>query len=99
LSCSASSSPPPSAKELAEAYPLVWAGDEINPDNDEKGVESPYQVMARVTALVCEYEEKISGETMLLISHNDILGYGCFNPLTPVLYFLFRNSVFIHWRG
>ena len=55
------------------AYPLVWAGDEINPDNDEKGVESPNQVMARVTALVCEYEEKISGVTMLLISHGDPL--------------------------
>jgi len=55
------------------AYPLVWAGDEINPDNDEKGVESPNQVMARVTALVCEYEEKISGVTILLISHGDAL--------------------------
>jgi len=55
------------------AYPLIWAGDEINPDNDEKGVESPNQVMARVTALVCEYEEKISGVTMLLISHGDAL--------------------------
>jgi len=55
------------------AYPLVWAGDEINPDNDEKGVESPNQVMQRVTALVCEYEEKISGVTMLLVSHGDAL--------------------------
>jgi len=55
------------------AYPLIWAGDEINSDNDEKGVESPNQVMARVTALVCEYEEKISGVTMLLISHGDAL--------------------------
>ena len=55
------------------AYPLVWAGDEINPDNDGKGVESPNQVMARVTALVCEYEEKISGVTILLISHGDAL--------------------------
>ena len=55
------------------AYPLVWAGDEINPDNDEKGVESPNQVMQRVTALVCECEEKISGVTMLLVSHGDAL--------------------------
>ena len=54
-------------------YPLVWAGDEIDPDNDEKGVESPNQVMARVTALVCEYEEKNSGVTILLISHGDAL--------------------------
>jgi len=55
------------------AYPLVWAGDEINPDNDEKGVESPNQVMARVTALICEYEQKYAGEVMLLISHGDAL--------------------------
>jgi probable phosphoglycerate mutase len=55
------------------AYSRVWAGDEINPDNDEKGVESPNQVMARVTALICEYEEKISGVKILLISHGDAL--------------------------
>ncbi len=55
------------------AYPLVWAGDEINPDNNEKGVESPNQVMARVTALVCDYENKYAGATMLLISHGDAL--------------------------
>ncbi len=29
--------------------------------------------MARVTALVCEYEEKISAVTILLISHGDAL--------------------------
>jgi len=55
------------------AYPLIWARDEVNPDNDEKGIESPNQVMARVTTLVCEYEEKNSGVTILLISHGDAL--------------------------
>lgn len=55
------------------AYPLVWARDEANPDNDDKGVESPNQVMQRVTALICDYEEKISAATMLLISHGDAL--------------------------
>ena len=55
------------------AYPLIWASDEINPDNEDKGVESPNQVMQRVTALVLEYDEKFSGLTMLLISHGDAL--------------------------
>ncbi len=55
------------------AYSLVWAGDEANPDNDDKGVESPNQVMQRVTALVCDYEQKYTGATMLLISHGDAL--------------------------
>ena len=55
------------------AYPLVWARDESNPDNDDKGVESPNQVMQRVTALVCDCERKYSGATMLLISHGDAL--------------------------
>jgi len=30
-------------------------------------------VMARVTTMVCEYEEKNSGVTILLISHGDAL--------------------------
>jgi len=55
------------------AYPLVWARDEANPDNDDKSVESPNQVMQRVTALVCDYEQKFSAATMLLISHGDAL--------------------------
>jgi probable phosphoglycerate mutase len=29
--------------------------------------------MARVTALVCDYEHKYAGATMLLISHGDAL--------------------------
>jgi len=55
------------------AYPLIWARDEASPDNNDKGVESPNQVMQRVTALVSEYEEKHSGATILLISHGDAL--------------------------
>ena len=55
------------------AYPLIWARDEVNPENDERGVESPNQVMARVTALVRDYEQKYAGATILLISHGDAL--------------------------
>ena len=55
------------------AYPSIWARDEVNPDNDNKGVESPNLVMQRVTALVCDYEQKIMATTILLISHGDAL--------------------------
>ena len=55
------------------AYPLIWAGDEFNPDNEDNGVESPNQVMQRVTAMVLEYEANHSGATILLVSHGDAL--------------------------
>jgi len=61
--------------ELADdsAYARVWLEDAINPDNNLNGVEGPNQVMQRVTTLVAEYEEKMSGLTLLLISHGDAL--------------------------
>jgi len=55
------------------AYPLVWAGDETNADNTERGVESPNQVMLRVSALVYDYEVKHSNATILIVSHGDAL--------------------------
>ena len=55
------------------AYPLVWARDEIDPDNVDKGVESPNQVMQRVSALVYEFEQTHSGATILMVSHGDAL--------------------------
>ncbi|MCZ6797456.1 MAG: histidine phosphatase family protein, partial [Gammaproteobacteria bacterium] len=55
------------------AYPLVWAKDEIDPDNDDKGVESPNQVMQRVSAVVFDYEAKYSATTILMVSHGDAL--------------------------
>lgn len=55
------------------AYESVWREDKIDPDNNLSGVESPNQVMQRVTALVSEYEEILSGRTLLLISHGDAL--------------------------
>jgi broad specificity phosphatase PhoE len=55
------------------AYPLVWSQDEIDADNLEKGVESPNQVMQRVSALVCDYEAKYSSLAILLVSHGDAL--------------------------
>jgi len=55
------------------AYPLVWGQDKIDADNMEKGVESPNQVMRRVSALVCDYEANHSSLTILLVSHGDAL--------------------------
>jgi len=55
------------------AYALVWAGDEVDPDNTDKGVESPNQVMQRVSALVCDYEARHSSATILMVSHGDAL--------------------------
>ncbi len=55
------------------AYPLLWAKDEINPDNVDKGVESPNQVMQRVSAVVFDYEAKYSATTILMVSHGDAL--------------------------
>jgi broad specificity phosphatase PhoE len=55
------------------AYESVWREDQVDPDNILGGVESPNRVMQRVTALVFEYEEKLSGKTLLLVSHGDAL--------------------------
>ena len=61
--------------ELAadSGYESVWREDDNDPDNNLSGVESPNQVMQRVSALISEYEEKLSGRTLLLISHGDAL--------------------------
>ena len=56
-----------------ENYPRVWEMDEIDPDNRSLGVESPNQVMRRVSALITEFETDFSGETLLLVSHGDAL--------------------------
>ncbi len=54
-------------------YARVWQMDEINPDNRLLGVESPNQVMRRISALIIDYETDFSGETLLLVSHGDAL--------------------------
>ena len=61
--------------ELAtdDSYGEVWQQDEINPDSRFRGVESVNQVMARVTAVVADYEKRYSAATILLVSHGDAL--------------------------
>jgi len=55
------------------AYADVWQEDEINADNHLRAVESPNQVMARVSELVSDYESSYSKATVLLVSHGDAL--------------------------
>ena len=61
--------------ELAadDSYNEVWQCDEVNPDSRFRGVESVNQVMARVSAVVADYESQYSGATLLFISHGDAL--------------------------
>jgi probable phosphoglycerate mutase len=61
--------------ELAtdDHYGEVWQQDEVNPDSRVRGVESVNQVMARVTAVVADYERRFSAANILFISHGDAL--------------------------
>jgi len=61
--------------ELAsdDSYDQVWQQDEVNPDSRVKGVESVNQVMARVTSVIADYENRYSAATILLVSHGDAL--------------------------
>ena len=61
--------------ELAsdDSYDQVWQQDEVNPDSRVKSVESVNQVMARVTAVIADYENQYSAATILLVSHGDAL--------------------------
>jgi broad specificity phosphatase PhoE len=55
------------------AYAIVWSKDELSSDNVENGVESPNQVMQRLSELVYEYEKELSAATILMVSHGDAL--------------------------
>ena len=54
-------------------YTEVWYEDDRDPDHGMRNVESPNRVMARVTALIAEYESKYSSASILLVSHGDAL--------------------------
>ena len=55
------------------AYAGVWQEDKINANNQLRAVESPNQVMARVSELISDYESRHSQVTVLLVSHGDAL--------------------------
>jgi len=54
-------------------YAGVWQQDAADPDSNRRGVESPNQVMRRVTSLVADYESSHRDATLLLVSHGDAL--------------------------
>ena len=56
-----------------QSYPSVWEQDAADPDSNWRGVESPNQVMRRVTSLVADYEASHRDATLLLVSHGDAL--------------------------
>ncbi len=55
------------------AYQAVWQADATNPDDRHADCESANQVMARVTSLIIECEQRMSGVKILLVSHGDTL--------------------------
>lgn len=55
------------------AYDDIWREDERDADSRNRGVESANQVMARVSRLVCELEDRYTDTTILLVSHGDAL--------------------------
>ena len=56
-----------------QGYVSVWKQDAKDADSNWRGIESPNQVMRRVTSLVADYEVSHSGATLLLVSHGDAL--------------------------
>ncbi len=54
-------------------YEAVWRQDEAGVEGGWRGVEGPGQVMARVTSLIEDCENLYRGETLLLVSHGDVL--------------------------
>lgn len=56
-----------------ENYHQVWCQDEAGVEGGWRDVEGPGRVMARITSLVVDCESRYRGETLLLISHGDVL--------------------------
>ena len=55
------------------AYDEVWQRDELDPDGGFRAVEGVNQVMARVTALIADCEQRYAQRSLLLVSHGDAL--------------------------
>ena len=55
------------------AYDEVWQQDELDPDGAYRAVESVNHVMARVTELIADCEQRYAQRSFLLVSHGDAL--------------------------
>lgn len=54
-------------------YPTVWTDDALDAENNRLGVESPAEVLQRLSEFILETDSAYSGRTILLVSHGDPL--------------------------
>jgi broad specificity phosphatase PhoE len=54
-------------------YEYVWAADALDPAHKHHDVESTQEVLDRATSLIDDLERDYSGQTILLVSHGDVL--------------------------
>jgi probable phosphoglycerate mutase len=54
-------------------YARVWAADALDPAHKQDGVESAEEVLDRATVLIAALDKHYTGETILLVSHGDVL--------------------------
>lgn len=54
-------------------YPSIWALDADNADHQHHGVEAVSAVAQRMQAVIADWEQQVSGEIILLVSHGDPL--------------------------
>ncbi|MCX7679489.1 MAG: histidine phosphatase family protein [Spirochaetes bacterium] len=58
-------------------YEIVWEMDEEDPDHHEYGVESCREVAKRAIDFILECEREYHNETILVVSHGDVLNIMC----------------------
>lgn len=72
-------------KKADSYYPDVWADDALNSGNTKSGVESPAEVLSRLTDFIIETDSNFSDRTILMVSHGDplniLLTYAAGSPL------------------
>lgn len=56
-----------------DRYPEIWALDVQDAKHQHHGVEAVSAVASRMQAVMEDWEERVSGETILLVSHGDPL--------------------------
>ncbi|SDM95607.1 histidine phosphatase family protein [Vreelandella arcis] len=56
-----------------DRYPSIWALDAQNSEHQRHQVEAVSAVAKRMRAVIDDWEQQVSGETILLVSHGDPL--------------------------
>jgi probable phosphoglycerate mutase len=56
-----------------EHYPRLWALDAQDAEHQRHGVEAVSAVARRMQAVIAEWEQRVSGESIVLVSHGDPL--------------------------